>query len=241
MRGKGNMVEENSLSNDYPTEVFLSGGSVFLRMPNIESDIIHGRWHEWFNDSEITKYLVHGVYPIDKSGEAELIKEEMKRASSLILCVIEKEKNKHIGVISLKNIDLINRTAEISIVMGPNQNSIAAIEAMSLLMRHAFDRLNLSLLYSGQHEALWKWVNTLSLIGFGIDGFRKQAGFRKGKSYGILHTSVSSEDFYELQRLRNGNILTDNPIQLLRSRKKTNPLVELEAAIDGFNREWRGI
>ena len=232
------MKEKRTEFSDLSSDDFICGESIYLRIPNIENDIINGNWHSWFNDPDVTKYLVHGVYPIDRFGEAKLVEAEMKKTNSLLLCIIQKTGGKHIGVISLKNIDLVNRTAEIAIVMGPERSSTAAIEAMAVIMKHAFERLNLSLLYAGQHEALWKWVNTLSLIGFKIDGFRKNAGFRNGESYGIFLTSVSSEDFFELQQMRNGKVLTEHPMKLLRARKKENPLDKLINTLDGFNVNW---
>ena len=234
------MSEDRFAPDALPPAELISGESIYLRLPDIERDIIHGSWHTWFNDPDITEYLTHGVYPIDRKEQADLIKEEMAKNNSLILCVIQREQNKHIGVISLKNIDLINKTAEIGIVMGPNRSPVAAFEAMSILMRHAFDRLNLSLLYAGQHEGLWKWVSALSLIGFRIDGFRRHVGFRNGKSYGVFLTSVSAEDFYGLLRSRNGQILTEHPISLLKDRNNISPVEEIDGMINDFNCRWRG-
>jgi len=233
------MTINDTDSNSIPENTFIKGDSVYLRMPDIEKDIIQGHWHTWFNDPDITRYLVHGTYPIDCEGEASLIREELAKRDTLILSIIDKQSQLHIGVISLKQIDHINRTAEIGIVMGPQRNPLAAIESMSLLMKHAFDRLNLNLLYAGQHQDLWKWVNTLSLIGFRIDGFRRYAGVRNGTTYGSYLTSVCADEFYTLQESRNGKIMSDKPLQLLKQRNKKNPLAELDSTLSTFNTDWR--
>ncbi len=206
-------------SNDY----FLKGTTVGLREPDIEKDIINGEWHTWFNDPTVTKHLVHGVYPVSRDKQVKYIINELQKSSSLIFSIIHIESNRHIGVVSLKNIDNLNRTAEIGIVMGPYRIPGApAIEAMSLIMKHAFDRLNLDILYAGQHEGLWKWVNTLSTIGFKIDGFRSNAGFRDNKSYGVYLTSVKAQDFYKLEDARNGKILGDSVNAILKQRPSKN-------------------
>lgn len=211
------------MNDKQSTNFFLSGITVGLREPDIENDILNGEWHTWFNDPAVTKFLVHGVFPVSRDKQISYISNELEKSSSLIFSIIHIESNKHIGVVSLKNIDLVNRTAEIGIVMGPYRIPGApAIEAMTLLMKHAFDRLNLDLLYAGQHEGLWKWVNTLSTIGFKIDGFRANAGVRDNKSYGVYLTSVKAEDFNTLEKQRNGKILGDSVDSILKKRPRNN-------------------
>ncbi|MEI7430747.1 MAG: GNAT family protein [Betaproteobacteria bacterium] len=235
-RSVASNLKQNNLIVD---DRFLVGKSIFLRPPNIDEDILNGNWHSWFNDVDITKYLTHGVYPVRREDQAKFIAEVIKSPTTLLLCVISKETNKHLGVISLKNIDLINRVAEINIVMGKNRISGSpALEAMALLTKHAFDRFNLEMLYSGQHESLWKWLNTLSLIGFRIDGYRKNSGIRDRAPYGIFLTSVSAEDFYFLQVQRGGDVLGSSTVDLVKNRLRTNPKALFQRAIDELNSEW---
>ncbi|MEH1919325.1 GNAT family N-acetyltransferase [Nostoc sp.] len=183
-------------------DCFLEGEIVYLRLPDIQKDIYEGNWHQWFNDPDITRYLIHGVYPINREKEAHIIEQEIKKTNSIVLSIIYKENHQHIGVISLKNIDLINRNAEIGIVMGVQTIMGSALEAMALLTKHSFDKLNLIKIYAGQHEGLWKWINTLELIGYRIEGYRHNSGIRFGQSYGVVLTSVDGEDFYELKKKR---------------------------------------
>jgi hypothetical protein len=218
---------------------FLIGKSVYLRSPLVEEDVLGGTWHSWFNDIDNTKYLVHGVFPVKREDQVALVKAEMSKASTLLLCIINRENGNHIGVISLKNIDFINKVAEIGIVMAPNRIAGApAFEAMSLLIKHAFYRLNLDLLYAGQHEGLWKWVNSLSLLGFKIDGFRSSAGYRSRERYGIFHTSVAVEDFINLEKERGGDILSPSPMAVLRHRPRYNPATIFKIALQDINTKW---
>jgi len=217
---------------------FLIGESVYLRLPNITADILNGSWHSWFNDLAITRFLTHGVFPINRESQANFISAEMAKPNTLILCVVHKESAKHLGVISLKNMDLVNRTAEIAIVMGPHKLPGApALEAMALLVKHAFDRLNLEMLYAGQHESLWKWINQLRLIGFKIDGFRKNAGVRNRQPYGAFLTSVCADDFYRLQVARGGEIFAPSITELLAKRNRNNPLEECQRILDRLNKQ----
>ena len=48
--------------------IVLSGHTIDLRLPTNE-DVINGDWVYWYNNSEITKYNNHGIYPINKDAE----------------------------------------------------------------------------------------------------------------------------------------------------------------------------
>ena len=208
------------MENTMVEDKFIEGEIVYLRTPNIQTDIIEGEWHTWFNDQTVTKYLEHGIYPVTRREEAKIVEDQSNNKSTLLLSIILKKNSKHIGVISLKSIDLINRTAEIALVMGPQKALGAALEAMALMTGHAFNRLNLLRLYAGQHENLWKWVNSLELIGYKIEGYRKQGGIRNG-SYDIVLTGITADDFYKLTNKRGA---IPDITKKLKERRKQNLL-----------------
>ena len=141
-------------------DVFLSGKIILLCHPDIELDIISGEWHSWFNDQELTKYLEHGVRSINATDEAQIIRSELAKSSNLIFAIVGKDCGKIFGVISIKDINHLLRRGEIALVTNSACLPGAALEAMALMTAHAFDRLNLQKLYAGQHEGLWKWVNS---------------------------------------------------------------------------------
>jgi RimJ/RimL family protein N-acetyltransferase len=210
--------------------VFIQGELVYLRKPIIEKDVINGDWHQWFNDYEITKYLVHGVYPNDKETQVKIVEDQLKNKSSLILSIVDNKSDEMVGVISLKSIDLINRNAEIGIVMGFQKIPGGAVEAMALLTQHAFDRLNLIKLYAGQHEDLWKWVNTLECIGYKIEGVRRNAGIRNGKIYDVVLTGITKEDYYDL-KTKYGGKLFDSIESIFPRKRRENLIPDLKAYI----------
>ncbi len=210
------------------TQTFLEGTVVNLCIPDIDRDVYDGHWHEWFNDPKITEYLIHGVHPLSCKQEAAIVKEEIERSDSILLTIRQKSSGKHIGVISLKRIDHLNRNAEIGLVMGPYRILGAALEAMALMTQHGFDRLNLEKIYASQHEGLWKWVNTLELIGYRIEGFRQNFGIRNGLSYGVISTGVTAGQFNSLKDARGGNVLLPSVEKLCQQRRKENLVDELK-------------
>ena len=206
------------------TKPFLQGKTVFLRAPDLQSDVVEGNWHEWFNDYETTRFLVHGIYPVSPERELEIVKGDLDRSDHLVLVIADAEDQHPLGIVSLTEIDHINRRAEIAIVMGERRKLGAALEAMALMTGHAFDRLNLEKLYAGQHEGLWKWINTLELIGYRLEGYRRDFGRRDDKAYGVALTGVTADVFNALRRERNGDILGSDLLALLRQRSPENKI-----------------
>lgn len=216
--------------NKIDVEAFLVGEYVYLRPPMIEKDVINGRWFTWFNDKEVTKYLGQGIFPNTVDKQIEFVESLKKDSSKIVLCIIDKVNNKHIGVISLSMIDLFNRKASIAIVIGEKKYPPAApLEAMALMTEYGFDRLNLNKIWAGQVIDLWKWLNTLELIGYRIEGYGEAAMIRDGKIYDAVWTGVTAERFYGLRKERRGKICTDSILDLLHGRRKENLTEKIKA------------
>lgn len=215
--------------------VFITGDLVYLRYPDIQKDVIDGRWAEWFNDDSITKYLYHGVFPNTKDKQIEIVKSNLDKSDMVLLSIVEKQNDKLIGIVSLKDIDLLNRVAEITIVMG-NEKYIAGapFEAMALMTKHGFEKLNLNKIQAGQHIGLWKWVNTLELIGYRLEGFIKSTHIRFGQISDSVRIGIDSNTYFNLLQQRDGNYLTNDINSLLKTRRKENMCEKLKSLVDGL-------
>ena len=77
-------------------EAFLIGEIVYLRKPNIDNDVLKGEWHSLFNDKEITKYLVHGIFPVSREQEAGYVEDQLNDSKSLLLSIVSKESDEHL-------------------------------------------------------------------------------------------------------------------------------------------------
>lgn len=212
------------------------GKIIGLREPNIVSDIDNGEWHKWFNDLEITRYLEHGVFPITMEAQRHYISQSLEKNDMVLFCIDRLDDNKHVGVISLKNIDLLNRRCEIGIVIGRKIQPGGALEAMSLMSQHAFFRLNLEKIYAGQHQELWKWINTLMLIGFKLEGYREHMGIRNSQSYSVALTGITKEDYETLLIKRNGCIFDKlHPGEFIKRRSKINHVENIKSLLNQYH------
>ncbi|MEF2144184.1 MAG: GNAT family protein [Desulfovibrionaceae bacterium] len=205
------------------SDVFLQGKFASLRPPDIEADVLSGSWHSWFNNKRVTKYLDQGVFPNTKESQTQFVNSIIGDSTRILLCIDDNESKTHTGVIQLHSIDLINGTGEITLVIGEQRYHPALpIESMALLIDHAFNRLNLRRISSGQLVDLWPWVNILEIIGFKIEGYARQCKTRNGRTIDGLFTSVLREDFQRLVEERGGDILPENIVTMI-SKKSRQP------------------
>ena len=122
---------------------YMEGKQVYLRHP-IEEDV-QGKWHEWFSDEETTKFLDARFWPNSKEMQLAFYNSLQNDKNKLVLSIVLKSNDKHIGVISLSNINWVHRYAEGSIVFGEKsyRKMPYTVEATYLMHRIAFSRLNL--------------------------------------------------------------------------------------------------
>jgi RimJ/RimL family protein N-acetyltransferase len=121
---------------------YMVGKHVYLRHPTEEDAL--GKWHEWFSDEQTTKYLADRFWPNTKEAQLEFLK-SLNDRSRLALSVVTKEKDKHIGIVSLSSINWVHRYADVAIVIGEKDYHKGAysMEAFGLILKIAFLRLNL--------------------------------------------------------------------------------------------------
>lgn len=224
-------------TGDINFSAFLTGKYVYLRPPDIEKDVINGKWFSWLNDKKITRCLGQGVYPNTIEKQIEFVESLKKDTSKVVLCVIDKSNNKHIGVVDISDIDLLNRKATISVFIGEKQSPPeAALEALALMTEYGFDRLNLNKLNAGQCEGLWRWVNKIELIGYRIEGYTESMLIRDGKIHDGFYTGITAERFYKLRSERNGNICTEDINNLASRARKENLAEKIKRFLDDLNK-----
>ena len=100
---------------------YLIGKSVYLRHPTEEDAL--GKWHEWFSDEETTKYASDQYWPNSVENQLNHYKtlaEETIRGDQnrLVLSVVTKTEDLHIGIVGLSRINWVHRFADVIIIIG---------------------------------------------------------------------------------------------------------------------------
>jgi [ribosomal protein S5]-alanine N-acetyltransferase len=184
----------------------LSSHSVYLRVIE-EKDVTNGKWHHWFNDYKLTCYNSHGVYPINIEDQRRYFTDAQSDDRAISLSVCSLSDHEVIGTVSLLNIDLLNRKAEIACTIGKNITPTAGLEAIGLMIQHGMNRVNLNKICGGAHDGLREWVKMLGCLGFTEEGILKQEALRNGEFSDVIKFGLLAEDYRNLHSVRDGHFL----------------------------------
>ena len=164
-------------------DIFLKGNIVNL-VRVTKSVVLKTNFYTWLNDQRITKYTKQGYFPISKKDEIEYNKQEVKSKKRLQLGVVNKKTNTLIGLVSLYGFDDYDGSCFISALLNINDKNINSInffkEAQTLLINHAFKKLNLRRIEAASNTENLCKINQ-KLFGFKCEGILKERDYVDGK------------------------------------------------------------
>lgn len=154
--------------------VFLDGEGVYLR--GLRREDATGNWYGWFNDHEVTRFMVRGAFPTTVEGHLAFLAEMDRSVNDLVLAICERASSEHIGNIGLHRIDWVNRVAELGVVIGEKAywGRGHGTEACRLVLAHGFGRLNLHKVFLGVHAG-----HAAAMAAYESAGFTREAVLRE--------------------------------------------------------------
>jgi len=172
---------------------FIDCERIYLRPLFIEDT--KGHYIDWLNDEEVCKQNGHHFYPYTITKGETYVASLDHDQSKLVLAIIDKESNRHIGNVSLQNINYISRTAEFAIIIGEKDcwGKGYAFEAAKVVIEHGFKSLNLNRIACGTFSSNIAMQKLAIKLGFEQEGVRKEAFYKDGVyldifEYGLLRT-----------------------------------------------------
>ena len=173
--------------------VFLDGTDIFLRP--LEENDLKSNYKFWLNDQEVVAHNSHGRFPYSCDDLLNYVKSTSSSNNIIVLAIIDKKSNKHIGNISLQSINWIDRNAEIAFLLGDKNFWSKGImfQAGKLLINHAFKTLNIHRVYCGTSS------NNISMQKLGLklgmvkEGERKEAIYNNGKYYSVVEYGLIND------------------------------------------------
>lgn len=174
---------------------FLRGARVYLRP--LELTDATAEYVGWLNDPEVTRYLETGRYPVTRESVREYIRSFQGSRTSLAFAIIDRATGRHIGNVTLNHIDPIHRTADTGIMIGCKEfwGRGIAYEAWSLLIRYAFDRLNLRKIIAGAVVENRASIRTLEKLGFRVEGTFREEKWVDGRYLDTVRLGLFREEF----------------------------------------------
>ncbi|MHA2390480.1 MAG: GNAT family N-acetyltransferase [Promethearchaeota archaeon] len=150
---------------------------------------------KWFNDPEITQYLVM-FRPLTRMMEEDWI-ENLKNRNDAIFFSIYLLNDTHIGNCGLNAIDWKNRVAEVGITIGEKdyQGKGYGTEAMELLLEYGFNTVNLNRIQLRVYDFNVRAIKSYKNIGFIEEGRLRKAIFNKGEYHDLIMMSILREEW----------------------------------------------
>ena len=171
--------------------LFLAGVRIYLR--NLERSDAEGNYGYWLNDLEVCRFNAHHRFPYAKDDLTDYIEGLRGSHDRLVLAIIDREGDQHVGNISLQSIDPLERSAEFAIVIGEKSawGKGFSKEAARLILNHGFAELNLHRIYCGTSAENLPMQKLALALGFVQEGRRREALYKNGcyrdvLEYGLL-------------------------------------------------------
>lgn len=175
--------------------IFLDGKDIFLSPLSADDNLED--YVNWLNDQDTTLYMGSGRFPVTREGIKSYIEKYNSGKDGMLLGVFLKESSKHIGNITLHNIDWRNSRAEIGIIIGDKscRGKGYATEAISLIAKHAFERLNLNKLCAGMEEGNEPSKRAFEKAGFKVEGVLRRHFYLNGLYRDSYRMGLLREEF----------------------------------------------
>lgn len=173
---------------------FLVGERILLRALT-EEDCL-GSYPGWFNDPEVCRYNSHCVFPYSKEDALRYVRRITGSTTDLVLAIIQRSDNRHMGNVSLQQIDGVNRTAEFAILIGEKDcwGKGYSKEAGRLILDHGFRMLNLNRIYCGTPLDNIPMKRLALSLGMRQEGIRRQVLFKEGRALDMVEFGVLKEE-----------------------------------------------
>jgi RimJ/RimL family protein N-acetyltransferase len=182
----------------------LCDGAIELRALEPEDAVALATWH---NDPSIRDQILSFRFPVSHVMEMRFI-ERAINGDGITQCVagiVDLADKVFCGLVYLRDIDWVSRHAAFGILVGRRDRQQRGIgrRALRLMLRHAFDVLNLERVYLYVVEYNLPARKLYETTGFVVEGRLRQHVALEAKRYDLLVMGILRNEF-ESERLRNG-------------------------------------
>lgn len=206
--------------------IFIEGEKINLCVP-AEEDF--STWAGWFNSQKHTQFLEQGKFPNTIDGQKDFYFNAIK--SNRFISLIKCKSGMLLGVISLSEINYEKSSCQISLVCPVKSKGapMAALEAMALVVEHAFKRFGMKRVWAGQaYPGLASWNRELEIVGFKVEGFLRNGFVHGWNVTDSIIISVDLQDFLRLTERRDGRLWPGEEVanSVLKEIKKHGAMAE---------------
>lgn len=154
---------------------------------------------EWRHDEEIENMVGGPKYFISSEKEKEWVKNCIFDNSRMVLGICLKDSGKLIGTVNIQEIDWINRSCHVPVLIGDKTewNKGYATEARLLAIKFAFDERGMERVWATILDSNKASIRMNEKCGFKIEGVMRRAVFKGGEYHDLVMMSILKEEFEE--------------------------------------------
>lgn len=171
----------------------LEGQNISLKSVRAGGDLTN--YFKGINNRKLTKYLEAGKRRHTVKDLQDFIRRMNRGEKHRLFGILLNETGEHIGNITLDNIDMSNRKAEVGIFLWSHHGRGYATEAVNLLTYYAFTALNLNKLYAGAVVQNHASVALFKKCGFEEEGILKMEFLKDGDYYDAIRFRLLKSGF----------------------------------------------
>jgi RimJ/RimL family protein N-acetyltransferase len=158
---------------------------------------------KWVNDEEVTDLLGGDmlIYPVSSLGEEKFIEAAALPSDKQKTFVIETlADRRYIGSISFNMISWINRSSGVGIVISDKSlwGKGYGTDAMRVLMRLAFEKMNLRRLWLHVFDYNPRAIASYEKCGFKREGVLRQEHFARGRYHDVVAMGILESEYRAL-------------------------------------------
>ena len=172
---------------------YLIGPTVYLRpLEKADAPVLA----TWFNDPEVTRNLLT-YRPMTVAAEEEFIAKMNAHELEVGLGIVVRETERFIGTAGLHRTDVRNRHTAFGISLGDKGawGKGYGTETTRLLVKHAFETLNLNRVWLLVHEYNQRGIRAYEKAGFRVEGRLRQDTFREGRYWDTLVMGILRDEW----------------------------------------------
>lgn len=167
------------------------------------------RINKWRNDQNLIACLGAPYRYINEDVDHEWYEKYLHARNNSVRCAIVDDKQEEVvlGLISLLDINSINRSGVIHIMIGDNENRGKGIGtfAVNEMIKHAFYNLNLRRIELGVLENNLPAIRLYEKTGFVREGVKRESNYKNGKYVSMIIMAILREDYERMPALRSEN------------------------------------
>ena len=154
--------------------------------------------NKWRNDPDLISCLGAPYRFINEDVDSEWYDKYLNTRGNYVRCAIvdEDKESEVLGLISLVDINYINRSGELHIMIGGSQNRGKGIGtfAVKAMLDHAFDNLNLRRVELGVLETNLPAIKLYEKTGFVKEGIKKESNYKNGRYVSMIMMAILKDD-----------------------------------------------